>query len=260
MSLILYGHPASQPSRTVFWACLLGELPFALGNTAELDLSTGGTNPRGQIPSMADGEFYLSEAAAIVWYLSAKHQWENLYPNDFEEQARVHQFINMHHTLVRLATYHLMAPHVVKPLGLPPREPNPLSIFQSEAITRSFSEEDPYTSGGKVVSVIARFLDEHYFYNDSAFLCGGISATVADLICYSEIGQFQFANLFDFSPYPKLTRWLAAMQDVPYHDVVHAYNIELGDIRTDPNTPQRLLAASQKCIQAMVNTGLVSRL
>lgn len=260
MSLILYGHPASQPSRTVFWACLLGGLPFAIGNSAELDLNAGNTNPRGQIPSMVDGEFCLSEAAAIVWYLSQKHQWRNMYPADVEEQARVHQFINMHHTLVRLATYHLMAPHVVKPLAFPDREPNPLSIFQTAAVARSFAEEDPHAAGGKIVSVIAKFLDEHYFYNDADYLCGGSDATVADLICYSEIGQFTFANLFDFSPYPRLTRWLAAMREVEHHDAANAYNIDLGDIRTNPNTRQRFLAASEKCFQAMVGTGLVTRL
>lgn len=259
MSLILYGHPASQPSRTVFWACLLGELNFIYGNAAELNLDTGGTNPRGQVPSMADGEFYLSEVAAIVWYLSEKHGWQNMYPADRQEQARVHQFINMHHTLVRLATYHLMAPHVVKPLNLPTTAPNPLSIFQTDAMMRSFAEDDPFDAGGSIVSVIAKFLDDHYFYNDSVFLCGGAQATLADLICYSEIGQFTFADLFDFSPYPKLTRWLAAMREVPHHDAVNAYNIELGDIRTNPNTLERLVDASEKCIQAMVATGLVSR-
>jgi glutathione S-transferase len=259
VSLIVYGHPASQPSRTVFWACLLGELPFVLGTGVGLDLGTRGTNPRGQVPSIADGDFHLAEAGAIVWYLSAKHGWEDMFPPDLKEQARVHQFINMHHTLVRLATYHLMAPHVVKPLDFPPREPNPLSMFQTDLISRSFAEADPYTAGGTVVSKIAGFLEEHYFYDDSIFLCGGAHATVADLVCYSEIGQFQFANLFDFTPYPNIQRWLTAMRQVPHHDAVNAYNIELGDIRTTPNTTERFTAASEKCIRAMTDTGLVSR-
>jgi glutathione S-transferase len=258
VSLIVYGIPASQPARSVFWACLLGELPFVLGSGVGLDLSTGGTNPRGQVPSIKDGDFHLAEAGAIVWYLSAKHGWEDMYPPDLQEQARVHQFINMHHTLVRLATYHLMAPHVVKPLNFPSQEPNPLSMFQTDQILQSFAEADPYTAGGAVVSKIAGFLEEHYFYDNSTFLCGGSRATVADLLCYSEIGQFQFANLFDFTPYPNIQRWLAAMREVPFHDAVNAYNIELGDIRTTPNTMERLTAASEKCIRAMIDTGLVS--
>lgn len=258
MELIVYGHPSSQPSRTVFWACLLGGLPFALEAGERLNLPTA-TNPRGQVPSIADGDFRLAEAGAIVWYLAAKHGWEDMYPPDLQEQARVHQFMHMHHILVRYATYHLMAPHVLKPLELPPREPNPLSMFQTDQLMRSFAETDPYTAGGKVVSKIARFLEDHYFYDGSVFLCGGPRATVADLVCYSEIGQFQFANLFDFAEYPNLRRWLAAMRDVPYHDVANAYNIALGDIRTAPNTWERFTAATEECIQAMVGTGLVSR-
>ncbi|MBT7369145.1 MAG: glutathione S-transferase, partial [Gammaproteobacteria bacterium] len=202
MSLTVYGHPASQPSRTVFWACLLGGLNFTLASTAELNLDTGATNPRGQVPSILDGDYCLAEAAAIVWYLGEKHGWRDMYPEDLEEQARVHQFINMHHTLVRLATYHLMAPHVVKPLALPVSDPNPLSIFQSDALAQSFATDDPAVTGGEIVSVISGFLDGHYFYDDAEFLCGGSQATVADLICYSEIGQFTYANLFDFTPYP----------------------------------------------------------
>ena len=42
-SLTIYGHPASQPSRTVFWACLMHDLPFTLGDTGGRDLSTGGS-------------------------------------------------------------------------------------------------------------------------------------------------------------------------------------------------------------------------
>ncbi len=258
MKLIVYGHPSSQPSRTVFWACLLGGLPFELEAGEGLDLPFG-ANPRGQIPSIADGGFRLAEASAIVWYLATKHGWKDMYPSDLQEQARVHQFMHMHHTLVRYATIHLMAPHVMKPLALPPGEPAPLRMFQTDLLMRSFAEPDPHVAGGKVVSEIVRFLEDHYFYNGSTFLCGGPHATVADLACYAEIGQFTFANLFDFAAYPNLQRWLIAMREVPYHDVVNAYNIALGDIRTTPNTWDRFTAASEEGIRAMVGTGLVSR-
>ena len=258
MSLTVYGHPASQPSRTVFWACLLGELPFVLGNTAESIIHTSGTNPRGQVPSITDGDFNLSEVAAIVWYLGQKHDWKNMYPEGLKEQARVHQFLHMHHHLVRLATYHLMAPHVVKPLNFPPREPNPLSLFQTHAMLSAFSEEDPHEAGGRIVNTMVNFLEESYFFNESSFLCGGSHATVADLVCYSEIGQFYFANLFDFTPYPNFTRWLTTMRGVPYHDTANAYNIELGDILTKPNTHTRFSRASKKGMQALIDTGLGS--
>jgi glutathione S-transferase len=259
MSLIIYGHPASQPSRTVYWACLLGKLPFILGSTRESILDTRGTNPRGQVPSITDGDFSLSEASAIVWYLGQKHGWVNMYPEGFQEQARVHQFLHMHHQLVRLATYHLMAPHVVKPLNFPQSDPNPLSLFQTHTMQQAFAEDDPHEAGGKIVTVIVAFLEESYFFEDSSYLCGGDHATVADLVCYSEIGQLYFAKLFDFTPYPNFTRWLQAMRNVPYHDVANAYNIELGDILTEPNTRARFSRAGEKGLQALIDTGLASQ-
>ena len=58
--LTVYGHPSSQPSRSVFWACLMNELPFTLdvGNGGVIE--SGGTNPRGQIPSISDDGFQLA--------------------------------------------------------------------------------------------------------------------------------------------------------------------------------------------------------
>ena len=79
-SLTIYGHPASQPSRTVFWACLIHDLPFTLREIGPLALNTGGTNPRGQVPSIVDDGFAVAESSAIVRYLADKQGWHDLYP------------------------------------------------------------------------------------------------------------------------------------------------------------------------------------
>ena len=264
MSLTVYGHPSSQPARTVFWVCLLGEIPFKLAigkRDSGFGLIFEGA-PRGQVPWIQDGDFQLAECGAISWYLAEKHHLKQLFGADLQEQARVHQFIIMYPTLVRLATYSLMMPHSVKPLMQASPEiassPNPLSLYDMTFIGTVFAEEDNYKAGNQIVSNIARFLEDHHFFNDSSFVCGGIQATAADLICYAEVGQLSIANLFDFSDYPKLTRWLAAMQDVPFHDVVNRYNTDLGDIRTTPNTWDRYWDATEKCVKAMVETGLVT--
>ena len=259
MALRIYGHPASQPSRTVFWVCLLGGIPFELASTAELNLNTAGNNPRGQVPSIADDEFKLSEMAAITWYLAQKYKVSGVFPESVEQSARVHQYLHMHHSLVRLGTLHLMAPHVMKPLGPRGGGGNPFSIFQRDIISRSFAEDDPLEAGGRVVKVIAEFLEAHYFTGDSPFLCGVEAASIADLVNYSEVGQFYFANLFDFDPYPRLTRWLEAMRAVPFHDAANAYNIDLGDIATKPNTQERFQQASEKGFQSLIDSGLATR-
>jgi glutathione S-transferase len=258
-SLTVYGHPASQPSRTVFWACLMQDLPFTLGDPGGPALSTGGTNPRGQVPSIVDDGFALAEMSAIVCYLADKHGWHDLYPHALQTRARIQQFLHMHHSLVRLATWKLMAPHVLKPLGIfSPTNGNPLSILQREMLILGFAPDDPLADGGQVVHTIVGFLEQSYFNDASPFVCNTGTATVADLACYAEIGQFQFASLFDFDGYPRTQRWLAEMSKVPRHDAIHAYNIALGDIATKPNTMERFGAASEAGFAALRETDLVT--
>jgi len=259
-SLTVFGHPASQPSRTVFWVCLMNDLPFTLGDTTGPLTGTGANNPRGQVPSIMDDGFALAEVSAIVCYLADKHHWDSLYPQDLQTRARIHQFLHMHHSLVRLATLKLMAPHVVKPLGtaLGSGGGNPWSIFQNEMLTAAFATDDPLTDGGQVVHTIAGFLERAYFDEDSAFVCNTDSASVADLVCYSELGQLRFANLFDFKDYPRTQRWLDAMSTLSDHDTIHEYNIQLGDIATTPNNFERFTAAAEAGFSALRATGLVT--
>jgi glutathione S-transferase len=257
--LTVYGHPASQPSRTVFWACLLHNLPFTLGSLGGAITSPEYRNPRGQVPSIVDDEFALAEACAIVCYLADKHGWEDLYTRDLQTRARIDQFLHMHHSLVRLATLKLMAPHVVKPLGdALSAGGNPLSILPNEMLATAFAADDPLTEGGKAAATIAGFLEEFYFNDDFPFVCNTAKASVADLVCYSELGQLPIANLFDFVAYPRIQRWLAEMKTVAHHDAVHAYNLHLGDIATTPNTMERFSAAAEAGFEALKATGLAS--
>lgn len=261
MTLIVCGHPASQPSRPVFWTCLLGGIPFELligKSRFGVGLIFEGS-PRGMVPWIQDGDFQLAESGAIVCYLAEKYGVGQLFPDAREERARILQYMCMHQSLVRLASLHLMAPHVVKPLsGWERSDPNPFAIFELKALIEAFSKEDSYAAGGEIVSAICRLLEDRYFFDDSTYLCGGAQATAADLMCYVELGQFVDANLFDFDEFPTLTRWLAAMRETAFHDVIHTYNSELGDIRSTPNTWDRYWDASDKWIEAMLGTGLVT--
>ena len=258
-SLTVWGHPASQPSRTVFWACLMNELPFAIGTGNAGIAGAGGTNPRGQVPSIVNDGFHLAEACAITCYLADKHGWDDLYPKALQRRARIDQFLHMHHGLVRLATLKMMAPHVVKPLGGGlGGGGNPLSILQSEMLSSAFTPDDPLRAGGEVVRTITGFLEEFYFNDGSPFVCNTDSASIADLVCYSELGQLPIANLFDFDGYPRTQRWIEAMKGVSQHDVIHAYNHHLGDIATAPNTMERFSAAAEAGFAALRGTGLVT--
>ncbi len=253
--LIVFGSPASQPSRTIYWSCLIKGLPFRLG--VREDLEPGESNPRGQVPWIRDGDFVLSEMAAIVCYLADRHGWEDLYPTDVRVRARINQFLHMHHTLVRGATCKLMAPHVVKPLrGF---TSTPLSrVMIADTMQAAWEASDPLEAGGRAVHTIMGFLEDAYFTDGTPYVCGTEAVSLADLACYAEIGQFTFANLFDFGDYPRARRWLAAMAEVPFFEPIHAFNVTLGDIASSPNSLERMGPALDAGVKALQDTGLVT--
>ena len=255
-TLKIFGHPASQPSRAVFWSCLLHDLPFELPEAPSLQSDEA--NPRGQLPYIIDGGFFLAEMPAIVCYLADRHGWSNLYPYSLKTRARLHMYLHMHHSLVRLATLKLMVPFVLKPLGALPEQQNPLSMLHRDMMTIAFASEDALEEGRRVVGRIAGFLESVYFDDEFPFVCNTASASIADLAAYAELAQLEFAGLFGFRDYPRLSRWLTAMRALPWHDTIHTYNTELGDIVTRPNNADRFARACAKSIQALRETGLVS--
>jgi glutathione S-transferase len=268
--LIIYGFPASQPTRVLFWACLLKELPFNVITSQESVFYTDETNPRGQVPAIVDGDFCLSEMAAIVCYLADKHSWSDLYPENLQVRAHIQEFLHMYHSLVRLATYKLMGTFVVKPLGI--RESlenssgpiaqdifnNPYSIMFHDLVKVSYGTDNPLQEGGETVRAIADFLEKHYFKDSSPYVCNTGSVSIADLVCYSELGQLTFANIFNFKDFPKTMRWLKAMSEVPHHDTIHAYNVALGDIVSVPTNFERFRNANGAGFKALEDTGLVT--
>ena len=67
--LIVYGTPPSQPTRAVYWTCLLRGLPFELrlldfGRLRQPEFTR--LNPKAQVPTIDDGGFALYEMPAIL--------------------------------------------------------------------------------------------------------------------------------------------------------------------------------------------------
>ena len=256
--LVLYGAPASQPSRAVYWTCLLKGLPFELrlpdfANLGESDLAD--LNPKVQVPTIVDGDFALYEMPAILLYLCEKHTWEDLYPRDLETRALVNQYLHFHHTSTRLATMKLMAPHVTVAFReLLEGRGDPNDVMQADALQAAIREPDVLYAGRKIVGKVAGMIESGYLRSGSPFLCGR-SATIADIACYEELAQLRWARLFDFEGFPKVQGWLEEMARLPFHEEAHRYNVALGDILTKPNTLKRFLEASAAGQAALEEVG-----
>ncbi|MEM8562995.1 MAG: glutathione S-transferase family protein [Pseudomonadota bacterium] len=245
--LKVYGHPASQPSRSVIWACVLHELPFTL--MAPDPNEKAFISPRGQLPVIDDEGFVLSEMPAILSYLGEKHGWDAMYPDDIRLRARIAQYLHAHHSLTRLATTKLMAPHVLVAFGGNPTS-NPLSYIDNSCIQASMDDNDGLATGQQLISQVIEFLEQAYL-GDHDFIAGTSHATIADLACYEEIWQLEEANLLDLSGRARIQAWFRRMMDLPSHSAVHCYNRVLGDIRSTPNTMERFTDAVTRAFSSL---------
>ena len=233
--LRIYGVPFSQPVRAVLWLMLYKQRPFKMVLINPGSSSEGGSRhpdylakfPTGTIPSIEDKEtgFVLSESHAIMSCLCNKYDWNDLYPSNHEERAKVDSYLHLHHRNVREASIGLVAPKVRKDLN--------------------FSEDFLKMSQANINKAFKALEDG--WLAQSRYLTGD-QLTIADMSAYVEIGQLQskFTNVYDFAPFPNIRRWLEDMNQVAYHDEVHASLYELGDISSEAPSMETIISANKK--------------
>jgi glutathione S-transferase len=235
---IIYGVPFSQPVRAVMWLMLIKKFPFELKLINPGSSSEGGSRhpdylkkfPTGTIPSFEDLEtgLLISESHAIMCYLCNANSWNDLYPSNSEQRAKVDSYLHLHHRNVREASIGLVAPKVRKDLNF----------------SKDFLEASKASIEKAFKAIEAGWL------HNSRFLIGE-TMTIADISAYVEIGQLQsmFTNLYNFDPYPNIQKWLKEMQNVDCHDDIHAALFELGDISKEPPTMEVIINANKKAFQ-----------
>lgn len=235
----LYGVPFSQPVRAVMWVMLFKREPFEMILTNPGSKGDNGSrhpdflakNPAGTIPTIeqADG-FVLGEAHAIMTYLANLHGWNDLYPEDPQQRARVDWYLNYHHRNVRDASAGLVAPKIRKDLDIP-------EAFQQTA--------------QRTLTAALRALETGWLGRGDYLT--GESLTLADFAAYVEIGQLrsEFTNVYDFSEVPRVQAWLDTMAGVDGHDEVHVVLAELGDISQQAPEMEKIKNANISALRAL---------
>jgi len=231
--IILYGVPFSQPVRAVMWLMLYKRAPFEMvlinpgskGDNGSRHPDYLAKNPGGTIPTIEDPAtgFALGEAHAIMAYLCNVNGWDDVYPNDPQERAKVDWYLNYHHRNVRDASTGLVAPKIRKDLDIPDSVQDRAKRIFTAGLTTL--EERPLANG--------RFI-------------AGDQLTIADLSAYGEIGQLQpqFTKVFEFDDFPNVQRWLADMQQAPFHDEAHTVLAEIGDISREAPSMDTIRSAN----------------
>ncbi len=239
-SIVLYGVPFSQPVRAVMWLMLNKRLPFEMvlinpgssGETGSRNPAYLAKNPGGTIPMIEEPDtgFVLGEAHPIMCYLSNAHGWSDVYPSDHRARARVDWYLHYHHRTVREASVGLVAPKIRKDLDIP----ETVQQAARATLTRALQA-----------------LETGWLAN-CRFLAGD-TLTLADFAAYVEIGQLQahFTNLYDFTPFDNVRRWLDDMKQVDGHDTVHAVLAKIGDVSVEAPTMETIRDANKNALRAL---------
>eukprot|EP00516_Mucochytrium_quahogii_P013551 CAMPEP_0203800766 /NCGR_PEP_ID=MMETSP0100_2-20121128/10789_1 /ASSEMBLY_ACC=CAM_ASM_000210 /TAXON_ID=96639 /ORGANISM=" , Strain NY0313808BC1" /LENGTH=225 /DNA_ID=CAMNT_0050707065 /DNA_START=46 /DNA_END=720 /DNA_ORIENTATION=+ len=220
MTLKLYGVQGSQPFRAVLFLLKMKGIAFEEvftmpGSKKEQPLGSKSKTfremcPPGIVPVLEDSDagLVLWESNAILTYIAAKHGMKDLYPTDFAQRAVVDQWLHWHHGNSRTFTMALFAPVIRPDLEL---------------------SEQAIQDNKKRVAATAKLLEKQL--EKTQYLCGD-HLTLADIAVYEDIGQCQphFCDLFDFSPYPALQRWMATFEKLPSFEETHKVLAKLGKI------------------------------
>ena len=203
----LYYHPASTTSRIVQM--------FALDQGIDLqyelvDLFTGAhmtpefakINPSQLVPVLEDGDFRLTESAAIIRYLADKAA-SPAYPKDLKQRARVNEMMDWFNS----NSYKDFAYGLIYPQAFPNHK-RPTDEVQAGTLAWGKQKTEGWL----------KILDQQLL-GSKKFLCGD-SITLAD---YMGAEMIALGGLIgcQYSAYPNVERWLGTMRGLKPWAKVH---------------------------------------
>jgi len=204
----LYMHPVSITCRPV--RLLIAENQLDVDEEL-VDLMTGehtkdaysAVNPSKLVPVLQDGDFLLTESAAILKYLADKSDLPS-YPKDLQQRARVNERMDWFNTqFYRDFGYNLNYPQLF-----------PHHKRQSEEAQRA-----TLAWGKERSERWLEVLDKYLIGPDQQYLCGN-EITIADYFgaCLVTLGEL---TRCDFSAYPNVSRWLANVKQLETWDKIN---------------------------------------
>ena len=208
----LYTHPVSTACRPVMQFIADNNIPVEMevvdilkGQHYEPAYSE--INPNHLIPMLEDGDFRLTESAAILRYLAEK-VGSPAYPKDLKQRARVNEVMDWLNTnFYREWAYNLCYPQLFPHL----------KRRSDEAQTATLEH------GRENAKRWLKLLNDHWIGPTNNYLCGN-QITIADYFgaCLVTLGELIGV---DFSPYPNVKRWLDTMKKLPsWPKVNEAFN------------------------------------
>lgn len=205
----LYYHPVSTTSRPVVQFAAEHDIPLELQT---IDLFTGAhyepafaaINPSRQVPVLEDGDFRLTESAAILRYL-ADDVGSAAYPREPRARARVNELMDWFNCgLSRELVYGFVYPQIFPHLKRPSDDAQAQTLDWARPQARRWLD----------------VLDESLLGPQRDFL-GGDAPCLAD---YSGVAMITLGEAvgLDYAHWRNIGRWLAAMKALPSWQPAHA--------------------------------------
>ena len=193
MTLDLYGHPWSAPTRELRILCaeLCVDYRFIEVKQAEAgDYLPEALNAACKVPMIDADGFILGEAHAIARYLAATHGGDSWYPAEPRTRARVDQWLDWQ--ALRLGR---LAAQLARERRFRRGEPDELTCAEAERLLRLILPE----------------LDMEL--KAAPFVCGD-RPTLADIAIFSSAQYLRLAG-FDLGPFAALCAWYEACASRP---------------------------------------------
>ncbi len=198
----LYFHPISTVSRPVMLFAADENIALEM---QMIDLFKGehkqpaylAINPSGQVPTLEDGDFRLTESSAILKYLAEK-SGSRAYPTDAKARARVNEMMDWLNT----GLYRDLGYGLVYAQTLPDYIYSDANV-QSATLARAQKKANHWLG----------ILDQSVLGANRKFVCGN-DITLADYlgVCFLTLGEVAHLK---YDAYPNVTRWINTMKARP---------------------------------------------
>ena len=197
----LHFPPVSTRSRPITFFCAEAKIPY---EPVIVDLMTGEhtmepfakLNPNKMVPVLEDGDFVLTESAAILKYLADKVD-SPAYPKDLKKRARVNERMDwIIANFNREYGYHLIYPQV----------------FPHHARTPEAAQTATVSWGKEKAEHWLGILDQNIL-GSNKFLCGD-EITIADYFGASFIAAGDLIGV-SFAKFANVDRWMKSMRALP---------------------------------------------
>lgn len=197
-----YFHPVSTVSRPVM--LFAADEGIAL-EVQLVDLFKGehkqpaylAINPSGQVPTLDDGDFRLTESSAILKYLADK-KGSAAYPSDLKQRARINEIMDWFNT----GLYRDLGYGMVYGQTLPDYIYSDGAV-QSAVLARAQTKTRHWLD----------ILDGSFLGPNRKFVCGN-ALTLADYLGVCMVTLGEVAHL-KYDAWPNVTRWINTMKARP---------------------------------------------